>query len=198
MVARLAAAARARVWPSVESKLETLSIPEPNSGCVLWIGAINEFGYGSARHKGKSWPAHRLSWTVTHGPIPNGLHVLHRCDNPPCINPAHLFLGTHLDNMRDMKAKGRFIPAPKRTGESHYTKLKPHLIRRGEQAPSARLSEAQALDILRLCAEGVPQSRIAQQFGLIQQTVSDIRRGKRWSHLPREALCAVGLKREGT
>lgn len=82
-------------------------IPEPNSGCWLWIGACDSVGYGNFRIKNKSWKAHRFSWTIHNGIIPDGLFVLHKCDVRPCINPNHLFLGTHLDNMRDMHAKGR-------------------------------------------------------------------------------------------
>lgn len=65
-------------------------------------------GYGRIRVDGKSWLAHRFSWVLANGPIPEGMYVCHRCDNPPCINPEHLFLGTQTDNMRDMAAKGRW------------------------------------------------------------------------------------------
>lgn len=82
-------------------------IPEPNSGCLLWEGATARYGYGHVRRGGKYISLHRLVWEETHGPIPGGLHVLHRCDVPACVNIDHLFLGTHFDNMRDIVAKGR-------------------------------------------------------------------------------------------
>ena len=83
------------------------AIPEPNSGCLLWDGAVSRHGYGHVRRDGKDVVLHRLVWEETHGPIPCGLHVLHRCDVPACVNVDHLFLGTRFDNMQDIVAKGR-------------------------------------------------------------------------------------------
>lgn len=77
------------------------------SGCVVWTGATGEFGHGVIRVDGSSQSVHRVAWTLLVGPIPEDLQVLHHCDVPPCWEPKHLFLGTQLDNMRDMEAKGR-------------------------------------------------------------------------------------------
>src|SRR3990167_3892348 len=83
-------------------------MPEPNTGCWLWTGATRYDGYGTRPWRGKtSAQAHRIAWEVFRGPIPDGLQVLHRCDVRCCVNPDHLFLGTQLDNMRDMIQKGR-------------------------------------------------------------------------------------------
>ena len=82
----------------------------PSDGCWNWNGYRNKTGYGFTRIGGrgsKGILAHRLSWVLHHGEIPEGLHVLHKCDNPSCVNPNHLFLGTNLDNIKDRTAKGR-------------------------------------------------------------------------------------------
>jgi hypothetical protein len=77
--------------------------------CWPWTGATFHWGHGAVKVNGRPWGAHRIAWELTRGPIPDGLLICHHCDNPPCCNPAHLFVGTHthLDNVRDMDAKGR-------------------------------------------------------------------------------------------
>lgn len=82
-------------------------IPEPNSGCLLWEGACSTAGYGVIGRDSKLFLLHRVVWEETNGPIPNGMHVCHRCDVPGCVNIDHLFLGTPRDNALDMVAKGR-------------------------------------------------------------------------------------------
>lgn len=81
---------------------------DPETGCWNWMGSLQTCGYGQIRIGGSiSQLAHRLSWIAHRGPLPSGLHVLHHCDNPKCCNPDHLYLGTHLDNMRDMNSRKR-------------------------------------------------------------------------------------------
>ena len=77
------------------------------NGCLEWVGAKNNFGYGVVRYFGKQMLAHKAVYIHTYGSIDNAVHVLHKCDNPPCINIKHLFSGTHKDNMHDMIRKGR-------------------------------------------------------------------------------------------
>lgn len=87
--------------------IEKWSIPEPNTGCVLWTGSLVNDTYGQLSFRGESHRAHRASYQAFKGPIPPGLYVLHHCDTPACVKPEHLFLGTAGDNARDCARKGR-------------------------------------------------------------------------------------------
>jgi hypothetical protein len=78
-----------------------------DSGCILWDGTRVSSGYGQISIANRMRRVHRVVWELNRGPIPPGMSVCHRCDNPPCINLGHLFLGSHLDNMKDRDAKGR-------------------------------------------------------------------------------------------
>ena len=91
----------------IQERFEKYVSPEPNTGCYLWIGSLNTYGYGQFWCKGKNVLAHRASFELYKSLIPPGISVLHACDNPACVNPDHLFLGTQKDNMQDMKKKGR-------------------------------------------------------------------------------------------
>lgn len=82
-------------------------IPEPNSGCWLWDGHVDRMGYAVLSIRSRFINGHRVMWEWRNGPIPKGMHVCHKCDVPSCINPDHLFLGTHADNMADKMRKGR-------------------------------------------------------------------------------------------
>jgi HNH endonuclease len=92
---------------TIQHRLDHFSIPEPNSGCLLWTGGYSTYGYGVIGYGGRTWQAHRLAWINVHGPIPLGALICHRCDVRGCINPDHLFLGTPSDNMVDMHEKRR-------------------------------------------------------------------------------------------
>lgn len=109
-----------RFWPRVQK----------TDGCWLWTGPKNQFGYGhmnSGRYHGNVRSSHRVSWLIHFGPIPPGLFVLHRCDNPPCVRPDHLFLGTQSDNLADMRAKGRW-PAVKDTIQEKFVRSHERIV----------------------------------------------------------------------
>ncbi len=138
------------------------------NGCWQWKGALDACGYGRFQAGGKQDRAHRYAWVFVNGPIPNGLCVCHHCDNPACVNPAHLFLGTHYDNMRDMAVKGRGT-AQRYLGEGH---------------PLARLTNGKVRLIRTMYASGqYVQRELAPIFGISDTHVADIVNRKRWRHL---------------
>lgn len=141
--------------------LRSVGLPE-STGCIPWVGSLlASGGYGRIRHRGRDTRAHRYAWERVHGPIPTGLLVCHTCDNPPCVNVAHLFLGTDADNVRDMAIKGRVRGA----------KLKPEAV--------ASIRE-------RYAAGGVSQRTLAREFGVSQGTVwAAIDGGTIWRHVAR-------------
>jgi hypothetical protein len=151
-----------RIW-SIDSFKERLSNTETMSKCWEWQGSRSHDNYGLVTSKAYKGYAHRLSWILHCGPMIQGNFVLHRCDNPPCCNPSHLFLGSKQDNARDAVAKGRQALGS-RNGQS-------------------KLSESDVIEILRLLSVGISQPRIAAGFGISTRTVSKINTGTRWKHL---------------
>lgn len=114
------------------------------SGCLEWTGAKKRYGYGTISDLSgsgrKNLPTHRLAWELTYGPIPDGLFICHRCDNPPCCNPDHLFLGTHTENMADMRSKGRHgFAAACAAGHPWTEESTRHIVVNGVPARRCRL-----------------------------------------------------------
>lgn len=133
-----------------------------SDGCWLWTAGKYSNGYGAFRFQGRVTGAHRASYVLLVGPIPDGLDVLHRCDRPACINPRHLFTGTHADNMHDKNAKGRGNYAfGARQGWTHLTDE----------------------DIIKIRTDTRLQKDIAAAFGIGRSTVSTIRTRKTWYHV---------------
>ena len=167
-------------------------------GCWLWTGSKtrkDDKGYGRIQVNGKRQLAHRVSWELHNPtqPIPEGMCVLHECDTPPCVNPAHLKIGTQKDNMQDMvkrrrSAKGDrhgFHTHPERVprGDKHYLRQHPELSPRGEKNGCCKLTEDNVRAIFH--TKGT-HKQIAEEYGVHNSQVSRIRNGKRWRHLTME------------
>ena len=145
---------------TIADRLASGSVQMPN-GCLEWKGARNPNGYGCTKISGKSVFAHRLAFEIAFGPVPAGHHVCHKCDNPSCIDPDHLFAGTCAENIADMVSKGR------------QTK--------GEKNPRAKLTESNVQEIRRLILAGVRRADIAARFGVLPNHIGNIQRGLRWT-----------------
>lgn len=155
---------------------------QKTEACWLWTARINAGGYGEFRRCGRTVIASRVSWEIHNGPIPGGLFVLHNCpggDNPACVNPAHLFLGTNDDNMRDMVAKGR-----QARGQMHFTRTRPERIARGEACRTAVLTAEGVREIRRKLADGEDYRAVAATFGVSRSAIQAIIHGRSWKHVP--------------
>lgn len=142
---------------------KTKRAEEPRHGmetpCLEWQAGKDKDGYGKFLY-GR---AHRAAWSFEHGDIPSGHYILHRCDNPSCVDVAHLFTGTNVDNMRDMKKKGRSL--------------------RGEFNPRAKLNEQDIALIFKMRSDGCKMKPIARKFGVSHQLVSRILQHGLWTHV---------------
>ncbi|MFA7238188.1 MAG: HNH endonuclease [Phycisphaeraceae bacterium] len=138
-------------------------ISKTETGCWEWTGYLNEKGYGRLRIQGRHLYAHRLSYELFCGPLTDEQMVCHKCDNPMCCNPEHLFLGTRGDNIRDAKAKGR--------------------NNRGVRNRSAKLTDDDVRAIRSARASGMLQKDIASQYGLHKNMVYYICTRKNWGHV---------------
>lgn len=127
--------------------------------CWVWQKALNMWGYGTiGSNPQKLHSAHRMAYFLFYGVHPGELQVLHRCDNPPCINPHHLFLGTNADNVKDKMAKGRHRAGKKPHGRANHPV--------GERNPAAKLSSAQVREIRRRYANGEISTALAKEFNV--------------------------------
>lgn len=135
-------------------------------GCWLFTGGSKNNFHGSLYYKGQPWQAHRLSFALTKGPIPEGLNVLHSCDVGMCIRPVHLFSGTQIDNIADMDAKGRSNrPQP------------------GTKNGRALLTEQDVFEIRRLAADGMAPILIWEKYNVGQTAIHKIIHRKTWKHI---------------
>ena len=133
----------------------------PENGCWIWQGTKDKGGYGKICHEAKHMRAHRVSYQLHVGELTADMFVCHSCDNPSCVNPKHLFLGTHKDNMIDMVRKDR--------------------------SPRQKLTASAVLKIRQLLTEGYGAEDLAVMFGVHVYTIRRIRNGRRWGHLQEAA-----------
>ena len=134
--------------------------------CEEWQKYRDKAGYGHRSFKGKHMLSHRVAWILANGEIPEGMCVLHKCDNPPCCNPNHLFLGTLNDNIQDCYSKGRISRAPRNTGVKHW---------------KSEISELTAVRIKIL--KGLPGRIVMDALGMSRQGVWDIQNDRNWKHV---------------
>lgn len=160
-------ATAAPVQETAEERFAKYVEVNTKTDCWEWTGANSRRGYG-AFHKERLRPAHRVAWEFVNGEIPEGLFVLHNCphgDNPRCVNPDHLFLGTQKDNMADMDAKGR-----RRTPA-------------GEKHPRSKLLDAEVIEIKHRLADNEQCAEIAKDFSVTRSLIAHIKRGESWKHV---------------
>jgi hypothetical protein len=167
------------------SRLLERATPDADTGCIEWSRSLSRDGYGKTSVRGKDVQAHRAMWIAAHGDVPQGMLVCHSCDNRKCINVAHLFLGTPLDNMADKMAKGRW-----RGGPAHWKTAKrvglTYAV--GADHPQAKLDDEKVRSIRRLAAEGESLTWLAAHFGVSRPAVARVVRGTGWKHVEMEAV----------
>ena|SRR3990167_3201580 len=166
LVARWPLSPEERFWSCVDKDGPLLN---QSDKCWIWLASRSKEGYGHFYYGGPQ-QAHRVSWRIAHGNVPPGKLVLHHCDNPPCVNPSHLYVGTDADNVKDQVARGRLRRA------------------RGVDAGLAKLTEGQVITIRRMYAAGkcsLPQ--LSHQFGIAVNAVWMIVRRLTWKHLSDES-----------
>ena len=146
--------------------------PEPNTGCWLWTKCADRSGYGFMSVGGKAERAYRVAWALVHGDIPGGKVICHRCDQPSCINPDHLFLGDQADNIRDMMAKGRHGA---RKGTDNWS--------RGVDRHCAKLNDEDVRTIRALHAEGAGTRALALRYSVDRTNIQLIVRRATWKHV---------------
>lgn len=178
---------------SVEERFWSKVKKERAKGCWNWTAGQIGDGYGEFHAFGER-RAHRVSWVLHFEEIPPGLSVLHKCDNPLCIRPDHLFLGTQQDNMTDMVNKGRqatgdksgarLYPERMARGERHGLRIHPELAAKGEKIGASKLTTSLVREI-RIAYEQriMDQRQLAQEYGVCQRTINCVVNRINWRHV---------------
>lgn len=159
-----------------------LNTTADSNGCWNWNGGKDGKGYGVCYVPHRMY-AHRLSYELSTGSSPRGMSVCHKCDNPSCINPEHLWLGSHAENMADMKAKGRNVSPPVHSGPTHWRYTQPEKVQRGEEQANAKLTNEQVIRMRCDYISGAKNAELAERYGLSPNSVQDITLGRSWTHL---------------
>jgi len=155
-------------FASLEAYFEARTERGPGENpCLVWTGTHDAAGYGRMKQGRKQRIAHRVAWEMANGPIPDGMYICHHCDNPPCVDVSHLFLGTPADNMHDMDRKGRRVAVG----------LK------GSANRTAKLSEPDVVVIRERSKTGEGARRLAAAFGVSRSAIRFVVSGRSWTHV---------------
>jgi hypothetical protein len=163
-----------------KTKRATEARPGMATPCLEWMARRNHKGYGQFRISGKTQQSHRVAWEFANGPVPDGMRVLHRCDNPPCVDEEHFFLGTDADNYSDMVNKGRDRKA---SGDANGAYTHPESRPRGEDNGFAKLKATDVLRIFSLRRDGMTLQQIADVVGISNGHTHRVLTRKVWAHV---------------
>ena len=150
--------------------------------CWIWTGSMQTNGYGRIFYDGKDHKAHRVSYELNIGHIPKGMIICHKCDNPSCVNPDHLFLGTNQDNSIDMVQKGR-NNIESRSGDNHWMKKHPDKIAKGSSLNKSCLTEDNVIKLRKEFSSGATQVALAKKYGTTNKNIFHIVHRKTWKHI---------------
>lgn len=171
---------------------------EMGDGCWNWMGTKNNSGYGVFRIRGKVIRAHRYSFEIFYGPIPVGKFICHHCDNPACVSPKHLFVGTAKENSADMMKKGRNMHVVKPWtlphGDRNGTRTRPDTVRKGEKIEWHKLTADEVVQIRERYWSGETAIVLGKEFGVYKSTIYKAVYGFKWKSVPMASKAPESVK----